>query len=139
MRAPHVYRRGGSVAPLRSPRPILEVLRVNGLLPLLALLAAQSPGDPVAFGRSRLAAAGVADERVEVALDEALGREAFALEPTAKGARVTGGDAAGAMYGLLELAERSRRDGARALADARVRASPFLADRGLNLFLTLPW
>ncbi len=98
-----------------------------------------APDTPIAFGLARLAAAGVDGAWVETRLDPGLGREVFALAPHERGARVTAGDATGAMYGLLELAERVRSDGLRALAQARGGGSPYLAERGLNIFLTLPW
>ncbi|MBL8841717.1 MAG: hypothetical protein JNL90_09350 [Planctomycetes bacterium] len=95
--------------------------------------------DPLAFGRARLAAAGLDPARVTTTIDPALGREAFTLRSGEGGARVTGGDPTGAMYGLLELAERLQRDGARATTSLRFDAAPFLAQRGLNVFLTLPF
>ena len=43
------------------------------------------------------------------------------------------------MYGLLELAERVRLRGAGAYGEGKITGQPFLRDRGLNVFLTLPW
>ncbi|MSR46192.1 MAG: hypothetical protein EXS13_03860 [Planctomycetes bacterium] len=95
--------------------------------------------DPIAFGMERLAVAGIASDRTQVMIDPKLGREAFAIEPAGPLVQVSGGDPAGAMYGLLELAELVRCGGTRAVADARTSARPFLADRGMNIFVTLPW
>ncbi|HEX8950726.1 MAG TPA: hypothetical protein VF945_02725, partial [Polyangia bacterium] len=63
----------------------------------------------------------------------------FLVVPDAARLLVVGRDAAGAMYGAFELAERVRLDGVAAV----VRAGPFAAApslpvRGANLFLTLP-
>ncbi len=100
---------------------------------------ARAADGPATFGRSRLTTAGVGNESVHWSLDPTLGSEAFAITPSAGGAAITAGDEVGAMYAMLELAERVRRDGAHSLATARVQSAPFLRDRGLNVFLTLPW
>jgi dienelactone hydrolase len=101
---------------------------------------AAPPADPIAFGRARLdlALPGGSD-KVEVAVTNQGDRESFRLTTKGKGARIEAADAAGAMYGLLELAERARRDGEAALRPADFSATAYLRDRGLNLFLTLPW
>ena len=110
-------------------------------LALIALVPlARGADDPVAFGKARLdAALSGASARVEVDVNGAGERESFKLATKGKGAQVVAADAAGAMYGLLELAERARRDGESALRPADFSSSPFLRERGLNLFLTLPW
>jgi dienelactone hydrolase len=105
-------------------------------------LAARAGDGPVEFGRARLAAAGADAASVQVDVDPKLGFESFTIAPAAqkgRSAQVVGGDATGAMYGLLELAERARRDGKAALTSTTTRGAPFLHDRGLNVFLTLPW
>jgi len=95
---------------------------------------------PIAFGRSRLgAAAGEAERAIEVAVEPGRPPESFSIAPRGMGAVITGSDEVGAMYGLLELAERVRREGLRAFGSTKVEATPFLRDRGLNVFLTLPW
>jgi hypothetical protein len=101
---------------------------------------ARGADDPVAFGKARLdAAISGASARVEVDVNGQGERASFKLATKGKGARVEAADATGAMYGLLELAERARRDGEAALRPTDYSAAPFLRDRGLNLFLTLPW
>lgn len=52
---------------------------------------------------------------------------------------ISASDTAGALYGSLELAERILRRGKAAMTGPTVTGSPFLRDRGWNLFLTLPW
>jgi hypothetical protein len=65
--------------------------------------------------------------------------ESYAVLPDGDGLAVVGRDAAGAMYGAFDLAERVRADGAAALASApAMRGSPAVRFRAANLFLTLP-
>ncbi len=66
--------------------------------------------------------------------------ESFVVQPIVqgKGLRVTGRDDIGAMYGLLELAERIRSGTAPADIPKIVQA-PFLAFRAPNPFLSLPY
>jgi cephalosporin-C deacetylase-like acetyl esterase len=51
---------------------------------------------------------------------------------------ITAADANGAMYGALEFAERAKLRGSAAWHEA-VTGKPYLRDRGMNLFLNLPW
>lgn len=65
--------------------------------------------------------------------------ESYVITATDLGPLVLGRDAAGTMYGALELAERVRRDRAAALRPAEpVRGAPAMPIRGANLFLVLP-
>jgi hypothetical protein len=48
-----------------------------------------------------------AQRRLEVAIDAALGREAYRVEHRGQSVRVTRGDDVGVLYGLLETAERA--------------------------------
>ena len=121
------------MGPIARPFALVTALALGGSL-------AAAADDPVTFGKARLdAALPGASARVEVAVTGAGERESFKLSTKGKSAHVEAADAAGAMYGLLELAERARRDGEAALRPADFAAAPFLRDRGLNLFLTLPW
>lgn len=53
---------------------------------------------------------------------------------------IIGRDAAGVMYGCLELAERVRLDGAAALHSSQpITQAPFTKFRAVNLFITLPY
>lgn len=109
---------------------------------LLALATGRADG-PVAFGRRELDAAlreaGLGDRKVEVVVAGSATPEEFRLRVADGAASVEGSDPNGALYGCLELAERVRMHGADALAGPEVRGEPFLRDRGLNVFLTLPW
>ncbi len=101
--------------------------------------------DPVTFGRAAItrALAQAALEPpaggIEVAVAGRGDPESYVLDIKDGHVAITGADPNGAMYGVLELAERITRQGAAALADAHLVARPFLKDRGLNVFLTLPW
>ena len=65
--------------------------------------------------------------------------ETYSIKLDGRHAVIEGGDAAGTMYGELEMGERARLRGAQAWKKGTVNGVPFLKDRGLNLFLTLPW
>jgi dienelactone hydrolase len=135
-------RTGGAehVARFTLLAPFALLAALAGPASAVAGSTAGAADDPVAFGKARLdeAVPGGSD-RVEVAVTGQGDRESFRLTTKGRGARVEAADAAGAMYGLLELAERARRDGESALRPAESSATPYLRDRGLNLFLTLPW
>jgi dienelactone hydrolase len=100
------------------------------------------PGDPVAFGRRALDGA-LAARGLKPALDITVTGtgepESYAISFAGGAVRIEGADPNGALYGELELAERVRLRGAEALEGAPVTGSPFLRDRGWNMFLTLPW
>jgi hypothetical protein len=118
----------------------------KSILPAAALfLAVTAWAGPVEFGRQQLAAAqqkagleqSAAD--IPVKISPAGGPESYTIRLDGRSAAIKAGDAAGAMYGLLELAERVRLGGAGACARGKITGRPFLRDRGLNVFLTLPW
>lgn len=119
--------------------------------------AQADPSTPLEYGRrevsSALAQAGLSqraclftvwDRGVEatfsadgVPLDRS--PESFVAMSTPTGVAILGRDDAGAMYGALELAERIRTLGAKALPlDKPLAGSPLIHIRGVNLFLTLP-
>ncbi|HWD40152.1 MAG TPA: hypothetical protein VG944_14980, partial [Fimbriimonas sp.] len=102
------------------------------------LLFASQPSNPIDFGRRALAAvAGSRLQNVEVRVQHGE-RESFSITPHGSKTLITAGDPVGAMYGQLELAERIENDGDSAWSET-VNEKPFLAERGVNLFLTLPW
>ena len=115
------------------------------------------PSTPIEYGRrevnSALAQAGLTqrvclftvwDRGVEatfsadgVPLDRS--PESFAAKDTPAGVAILGRDSVGTMYGALELAERIRTLGAKALPlDKPLVGTPLIHIRGVNLFLTLP-
>src|SRR5689334_11520246 len=103
----------------------------------LPVAAPQTPG-PVEFGRRALERAGCA-AAVEVRTLAGGAPESFVLRTDGTRAVIEAPDAAGAMYGELELAERVELRGARAFEKGETKSAPFLAVRALNPFLTLPW
>ncbi len=112
----------------------------------LALAACTVLADtPVEFGRSELdrefQAAGLQSPAADVDVRVSPGGapESYRIHPEGRRILVQGADPAGAMYGALELGERVRMQGASGLASLDITGSPFLRDRGLNVFLTLPW
>jgi hypothetical protein len=106
--------------------------------------AVTASADPVDFGRQELAAAqqkaGLSQSAGDITVKIAGGGpESYTISLDGRRAAIRAGNAAGAMYGLLELAERVRLAGAGAWAKGKIAGRPFLRDRGLNVFLTLPW
>jgi dienelactone hydrolase len=65
-------------------------------------------------------------------------KEGYRIHQVGERVVIEGSDAVGAMYGAFEFAERLKNGDDRAWTRS-ASGKPFLADRGLNLFLTLPW
>lgn len=72
--------------------------------------------------------------KFNISVDPALGAECYNVADESGTLQIRGGDASGAMYGALEAAERIKNGDA-----FEASGKPFLQNRGLNLFLTLPW
>lgn len=107
------------------------------LLAILSLI--QVPTSPIEFGRRELAAAaGSRIANIEVLVQPGKQREAYTIQSKNGKVRIVGTDPTGAMYGAFEFAERLRNEGDKAWS-TNATGSPFLAERGLNLFTTLPW
>jgi dienelactone hydrolase len=116
------------------------------MLSALLLIACVAVTDtPIDFAHSELGrefkAAGLEARLPGVELRVAPGgpAESFRIRSQGDGVLVEGADEVGAMYGALELGERVRHVGDAALRAPEVAAAPFLRDRGLNVFITLPW
>jgi len=106
---------------------------------LVALVVASAPQNPVEFGRQELArVAGNRAANVEVSVKPGPVKEAYNIVSEGGKVRIVGSDANGAMYGAFEFAERLQNEGETAWS-TRASGKPYLAERGLNLFLTLPW
>ncbi len=124
---------------------IRNSLRALAPIVFTLLLAGACGGGPVDFGRQELAGAldkaGLAGRAGDILVKVGASGAAEGYTITLDGRRavIEGGNAAGAMYGQLEMAERVRLRGARAWEKGVVKGRPFLEDRGLNVFLTLPW
>ncbi len=111
-------------------------------LPALALALVAWPTHPIAFARAELSRElGVRDvTRVDLQNDATLGKEVYRIVGDGKRVRIMGGDLNGTMYGALEFAERYRNASRKNEAwKTKAYGKPYLAERGLNLFLTLPW
>jgi hypothetical protein len=128
---------------MKTPIALLRI-SARGLGAIVCAGFALARAQPVDFARTEIAAAALAAKIVAPAIafktDSALGGQAYRIERAADGAIVvTGGDATGAMYGGLDVAEALRlgRPSMEALlADARVHA-PHIAQRGIKFNLPL--
>lgn len=99
------------------------------------LLTLLQPSRPIDFGLRELDA--VAHDRmknISVEMVPSSRKESYVITQKGPKVRVIGSDPNGAMYGAFELAERLKNG-----QDPNAKGEPFLKDRGLNLFLTLPW
>ncbi len=106
---------------------------------LLTLAHLNQAANPIEFGREELArVAGEAARSVRVTVVRGMKKEAYRVEHTNGTTMIVAGDEVGAMYGELDLAERIKKSGPDALK-VRSGGTPYLIDRGVNLFLTLPW
>ncbi|MBS1703790.1 MAG: prolyl oligopeptidase family serine peptidase [Armatimonadetes bacterium] len=104
-----------------------------------ALLITLQPKTPLDFARAEVARE-AKDRAQNVSIEVKSGGQQEAYDITAKNGkvRIVGSDPVGAMYGAFEFAERLHQQGDKAWQTS-VKNQPFLKDRGLNLFLTLPW
>src|SRR5258708_3133585 len=103
---------------------------------LMVALAATCVAGPKEFGLTELNGA-LGARGVELKIETELNLdppETFRIEPypSGRGARITGGDLRGLMYGLLEAADQIRSTG----KFARVHGEPSIALRGVRLALT---
>ena len=97
------------------------------------------PANPIDFGwRAILEAAGAHASDVQVLVRQTHDKESYQIAGEGGKVTIVGSDRVGAMYGELEFAERLRREGPAAWG-THAQGHPFLPERGLNLFLTLPW
>ncbi len=115
-------------------------LRLRSMSILFALLVASSPAttplDIAMFEIQSTVRGRAGDVKIEVRRGKT--PESFTITPSGGKVTITGSDATGAMYGAFEFAERIRNEGDKAWTDP-ADAKPYLAQRGVNLFLTLPW
>lgn len=107
-------------------------------LAALVVFSAQAT-TPLEFGLHEIrAAAGARYADVKVSVKKTGEKESYKITSAGGKVQIVGSDQNGAMYGCFEFAERLRNQGSKAWS-TRASGSPFLVDRGLNLFLTLPW
>jgi dienelactone hydrolase len=109
------------------------------MLGLAVLLWAAQPMSPVEFGQDALReAAGSRYSDIRLSVSPSKTKEAYRIRGANGKVAIVGSDPVGAMYGAFEFAERLRNSGAQAWS-TQADGKPFLPERGLNLFLTLPW
>jgi len=100
-------------------------------------LDAGAGSPPVEFALSRLRPVVQSQEgRIDVALDAALGAEAFRTRRTAAALEIRGGDERGLMYGILDVAEQARLRGGLANVPQRT-VRPRFSFRTIKF--NLPW
>ncbi len=109
------------------------------MLGLAAILWTVQSTTPLDFGKQALQeAAGNQLSKIQVLVKPSKDKESYRIDAEGGKATIIGSDPVGAMYGAFEFAERLKRTGPPAW-DTHVTGKPFLPERGLNLFLTLPW
>ena len=106
---------------------------------IATLLFARQFGNPMLFGRDAIEKEiGNKIANIEYKVEPSKQKEAYSITSKNGKVSIVGSDEVGAMYGAFEFAERLHQHPDTAW-NTNVSAKPFLADRGLNLFLTLPW
>lgn len=75
---------------------------------------------------------------VSISVQPSKEKESYTITAKNGRASIVGSDPVGAMYGAFEFAERLHQDRGN-VWNGEFSGKPFLQDRGLNLFLTLPW
>jgi len=94
---------------------------------------------PVDFGQEALRnAAGSRYSDISLSVRPDKTKESYRITSKDGKVAIVGSDPVGAMYGAYEFAERLKNNG-NAAWKTSADGKPFLPDRGLNLFLTLPW
>jgi hypothetical protein len=113
------------------------------MLTSFLLLATAVPSGPIVFAESEIkksfVLANVSSKPIEFSVTGKGVAESYSISFGKGKIVVKAADETGAMYGGLEVAERIRLGGASVFEKATVKGKPFLIDRGLNVFLTLPW
>ena len=106
----------------------------------IAILAfALQQKTPIDFAREAIqAAVGTESSRVEITSYSGRVKECYRISSHDGKITIAGSDPVGAMYGAFEFAERVKNNGDAAWK-TNVDGEPYLPDRGLNLFTTLPW
>lgn len=103
---------------------------------LVGLGQAKTPLDIAKLEIQRIA--GSRSTNIQISIKPSQQKETYSISTKNGKVSIIGSDANGAMYGAFEFAERLHQNPAKAWT-TNVQGKPFLADRGLNLFLTLPW
>ncbi|HWI87486.1 MAG TPA: hypothetical protein VNT42_14350 [Sphingomonas sp.] len=128
----------------RFPFDRRQILVAGALTPFVPALAARGGkgggGDsPTAFANREIAAAGAGAPAVSYRIDPGLGAQCYSFRGSRDAVVVTAGDATGAMYAGLDIAEavRTGGDAIKALVvDPKVR-KPYVAQRGIKFNIPL--
>ena len=106
---------------------------------LLLCAAAQASSSPLDFAHAEISqATGNRSGDVKIEVRKGKTPESFTIDPHDGKVSIVGSDPTGAMYGAFEFAERLKNEGEKAWTET-AKAEPYLRERGVNLFLTLPW
>lgn len=119
-------------------------MKIHALSYLLFAVTAVAQASPTEFATQEIGvaakAAGVAAPRVTYKIDGSLGAQAYRFNGDSNGALVvTGGDASGAMYGGLDIAEAVRLSSLKELVSDPRLHTPHVLDRGIKFNVPLDW
>lgn len=114
------------------------------LFAVTAVVATVAHATPAEFATREIGAAAkaaaVAEPRVTFKIDSSLGAQAYRFNGDSNGAVVvTGGDASGAMYGGLDIAQALRLGTLKALVSDHRLHTPHVLDRGIKFNVPLDW
>jgi hypothetical protein len=119
-----------------------QLLLAGAVAPLASRLAARTSREldsTIAFANREIIDAGAGAPAVAYQIDQAMGEQAYVLRGSPQRVTVVAGDATGAMYGGLDIAEAVRTSPAALrtlLNNSKVR-QPFVANRGLKFNIPL--
>jgi hypothetical protein len=119
-------------------------MKIHVLSSILFAVTAVAHATPVEFATREIGAAAkaaaVAEPRVTFKIDSSLGVQAYRVNGDSNGAVVvTGGDASGAMYGGLDIAEAVRLGSLKDLVSDPRLHTPRILDRGIKFNVPLDW
>ncbi len=105
----------------------------------ISLLCKDAPQNPLEFAKRQIAqAVGSKSSDVKIEVKRGGQPESYTISTKNGKATITGSDQVGAMYGATEFAETAKYQPDKAWT-LNKSSKPYLKNRGLNLFLTLPW
>ena len=119
-------------------------MKIHVILSILFAVNAVAHATPVEFATREIGAAAtgaaVAKPRVTFKIDSSLGAQSYRFNGDSNGAVVvTGGDASGAMYGGLDIAEAVRLGSLKELVSDPRLHTPHILDRGIKFNVPLDW
>ncbi len=119
-------------------------MKIQVLSCILLAVTTVAHATPAEFATQEIGAAAkaaaVAEPRVTFKIDSSLGAQAYRFNVDSNGAVVvTGGDASGAMYGGLDIAEGVRLGSLKELVSDPRLHTPHILDRGIKFNVPLDW